>query len=154
MADDVPELNRGAADPAPQRLVPGWVTAGFAVFAVGLIPWVGYLAATLPKSARLYDRVPWVGFDLALMVLLAVTAVLSWLGSPRVALAATATATLLLVDSWFDVTTSVRASDVDAALATSTVEVSLAGLCIWVAHHADSVVSRVVAIPRRMRTPR
>jgi hypothetical protein len=119
---------------------PSWVAPAFAGFALFLVPWIGYLAVTLPHAARAYERLPWVGFDIGLMTGLAATAILAWRGSVRVAFAATVTATLLVTDAWFDVTTSIRTSDVISALAMSVVELSLAAVCIWIAYHADRVL--------------
>lgn len=140
---------------ATRRPVPSWVAPGFAVLAIVMVPWIGYLAVTLPHAARAYERGPWVGFDVGLMVGLAATAVLAWRGSIRVAFAATVTATLLVVDAWFDVTTSIRTSDVTWALAMSVVELGLAGVCGWIAWHADRVtrsnIRRIVRMARRGR---
>jgi hypothetical protein len=125
---------------ATRPAAPSWVAPAFAGFALFLVPWIGYLAVTLPRAARAYERLPWVGFDIGLMAGLAATAILAWRGSVRVALAATVTATLLIVDAWFDVTTSIRTADVTSALAMSVVELSLAAVCVWIAHHADRVL--------------
>lgn len=119
--------------------VPWWAAPAFAICAVLLVPWIGFLAVTLPTSARVFDRTPWVGFDIGLMIMLGLTAFLAWRGSPRVSFAATSTATMLIVDAWFDITTSQTQSDVIRALATAVVELSLAGVCFWLAHHAASV---------------
>jgi hypothetical protein len=69
-----------------------------------LLPWTGYLAATLPES---FDtgawRPAWVGFDIAMAGCFAVAA---WLTAQRRRGAApllAATATLLCCDAWFDV---------------------------------------------------
>jgi uncharacterized membrane protein YbhN (UPF0104 family) len=124
----------------PIRPVPRWVAPLFALFAILLVPWIGYLAATLPRTSLVNDRTPWVGFDIMLMIMLALTAFLAWRGAARVALAATATATMLVVDAWFDVFTSRRGADLVQALVLSVVELTLAGLCMWIALHAASVV--------------
>jgi hypothetical protein len=124
--------------------VPAWVAPAFAGLAGALVPWIGYLALSLPVTARAYDRLPWVGFDIGLMAILALTAIWAWRGSVRVAFAATASATMLIVDAWFDVTTSIRSVDVVQALATAVVEVSLAGVCLWIAHHAEFVARTAV----------
>jgi hypothetical protein len=125
---------------APIRPVPRWVAPAFALIAILLVPWIGYLAVTLPYTTRVHDRTAWVGFDILLMIMLAVTALLAWRGAARVALAATATATMLVVDAWFDVFTSRTEADIVQALLFSIVELSLAAVCVWIALHAASVV--------------
>ena len=136
----------------PMRPAPGWVAPVFVFLALLLIPWIGYLAATLPHSARVDDWTAWVGFDILLMIMLALTAFLAWRGAVRVALAATATATLLVVDAWFDVFTSGGGRELVQALLLSIVELSLAGVCVWIALHAATVVQTRVRDILRRRT--
>jgi hypothetical protein len=141
--------------PEPRRPVPTWVAPCFAVLAILLVPWIGYLAATLPRAARAYERVPWVGLDIGLMILLALTAILAWRGSIRVAFTATATATMLVIDAWFDITTSIRNLDRLEALAMSVVELALAAVCVLLAHHAELVTrTRIRRLMRGSRAAR
>jgi hypothetical protein len=81
-----------------------WIyTAAAAV----LLPWIGVLAVTLPKRQfDLHYRAAWVGFDLLLVFAIIRTAYMALRIDPRVQIPATATATLLFVDAWFDMTTS------------------------------------------------
>jgi uncharacterized membrane protein YbhN (UPF0104 family) len=125
---------------APLRPVPGWVAPSFAALALALVPWIGYLATSLPYTSRVHDRTAWVGFDIGLMGMLALTAALAWRGRPKVAFAATATATMLVTDAWFDILTSRRGAELTQALVLSVVEIGLAGVCLWVAFHAAAVV--------------
>jgi hypothetical protein len=130
-----------AAETKPVRQpAPAWVAPAFAAFAIVMVPWIAYLAVTLPRATRTYERGPWVGYDIALMLVLAVTAILAWRGSSRVAFATAVTATLLVVDAWFDVTTSIGHAAFTSALAMSVVEIGLAAVCVWIAYHADRVV--------------
>jgi len=122
--------------------VPWWVAPGFALAAVFTVPWVVFLGATLPGSVKVNDRLAWVGFDAALVIMLGVTAYLAWRGRPKVALAATALATMLVVDAWFDVNTSPAGIERKIALGLAVVEVALAGVCLWIALHAATVVRR------------
>jgi hypothetical protein len=72
-----------------------------------MIPWVIYLSLHLPVRYRAHDwNVAWVGFDSALIIVLAATAWAAW--NRRQILAATSivAATMLLCDAWFDVNTS------------------------------------------------
>ena len=122
--------------------VPWWVGPSFAVLAVGTVPWVVFLAVTLPRHATFaHYRGVWVGFDLALVCVLATTAVLGWRGRPRVTMAATAAATMLFVDAWFDVLTTPRGGGrwVSVVLAAG-VEIPLALICLWIALHATRVL--------------
>jgi len=100
------------------------------VAAVVLVPWLVWLALTLPgtATARHWDLV-WTGLDGAIAVGLGVTA---WLGGTGTRLAtgvATATATLMGTDAWFDVCTS---TEPGVALACAAIEVPLAVLCLAV----------------------
>ena len=62
---------------------------------------------TLPKRQfDLHYRAAWVGFDVLLVFAIARTAYMAFRVDQRVQFPATATATLLIVDAWFDVTTS------------------------------------------------
>jgi len=70
-----------------------------------LLPWIGVLAVTLPKRQfDLHYRAAWVGFDLLLVFAIIRTAYMAFRIDPRVQFPATAT--LLIVDAWFDMTTS------------------------------------------------
>lgn len=132
--------------------VPWWVGPAFAVLAVGTVPWVVFLAATLPRHATLaHYRGVWVGFDIGLVGVLATTAVLALRGRPQVALAATAAATMLLVDAWFDVMTTPGGSGlVVSVLLALCVEIPLALICLWIALHASLVIeARVIRRAKR-----
>jgi hypothetical protein len=75
--------------------------------AVILLPWIAYLAVTLPRrNLDLHYRAAWVGFDCLLVFAITRTAYMAFRVDQRVQFAAMATATLLIVDAWFDVTTS------------------------------------------------
>jgi hypothetical protein len=81
-----------------------FVAAAAAMF---LIPWVLYLELVLPTHYEAYHwRGAWVGFDIGLVVFLAATAILGFLRSHLLSIAAFATGVLLLVDVWFDIMTA------------------------------------------------
>ncbi len=147
-------LRRVSVDEEPMVASPGWVAPVFAAGAVLLVPWVGYLAVILPVTARVNSRLPWVGFDLGLMCALAATALLAWRGSPRIVASAICTATMLVVDAWFDVTSAVRGTDLAQALVLSVLELSVAAACVWIAHHADLVMRNNIRSMIRRRTVR
>src|SRR2546430_12021273 len=142
------------ADPTKVKTVPWWVGPAFAILALGTVPWVIFLAVTLPRHATFaHYRGVWVGFDAALVAVLALTGSLAWRGRPRVALASTAAATMLLVYAWFDVMTTPRGHGWFMSLALAVlVELPLAAICMWIALHAAIVIeNRVVLLSRRAR---
>ena len=77
------------------------------VSSVALVPWIAYLAVSLPPRyvAHNWD-VTWVGFDVLLLVLMVATAVLGYLRRQMLVLTAFATGVLLICDAWFDVLTA------------------------------------------------
>jgi hypothetical protein len=124
--------------------VPWWVGPAFAVLAAGTVPWVVYLAVTLPhRATAVHYRTVWVGFDIGLICVLSVSAYYAYRGRPRVALPATAAATMLFVDAWFDVlTTPPGMGLIVAVVLAGAVELPLACICLWIALHAEQVVER------------
>ena len=83
-----------------------WAGPLFALFSLILLPWTVYLGETLPSRqlSPNYDTA-WAGFDVILVMALASTAYFALRRSRYLSTAATATATLLVVDAWFDVLT-------------------------------------------------
>lgn len=97
-----------------------------------LLPWIAVLGLTLPDVAQAQHwRLAWTGFDSAEAAGLLLTAWLLGRGDERTPPAATATATLLLADAWFDVATA--GSDVGFSLLMAALEVPLALACLSVA---------------------
>ncbi len=87
------------------------MTRAFVVIAAVLVPWGVYLAVSLPERAVSENyRLTWVGFDLFLVLAVSRVAWLAARRDPRIALGAIVVATLLVVDAWFDVTTSAPGS--------------------------------------------
>lgn len=118
---------------------PPWVVPLFGLAAFVLVPWVVLLVATLPSAHRAaHWDIAWAGFDIALALLLLAVAGAAWRRSPWFEGAATATATLLCVDAWFDVlTSSTRAELVVAIVEAAFLELPLAGLCLLLARAAE-----------------
>jgi hypothetical protein len=86
-----------------------WVPRLFVGIAAGLVPWVGYLAVSLPRRNVSHDyRGTWVGFDVILVLTLLRAAWLVSRRTPSMILSTCAASTLLVVDAWFDVTTAER----------------------------------------------
>ena len=89
----------------------------YAAAAVLLVPWTVYLAVTLPRrDIDTHYRGAWVGFDILLVVAILLTAYYAFRMDDRVQLPAMATATLLIVDAWFDVMTAGRRSNLYEAV--------------------------------------
>lgn len=98
---------------------------------IGLIPWIFFLALTLPDRyvARNWSAT-WVGFDVLLVTLMAITAALAWQRRRLLVLPAFATGILLLCDAWFDIMTA-EPGDVWVSVATAVFgEIPLAALLI------------------------
>jgi hypothetical protein len=72
-----------------------------------LLPWIIYLAMNLPDHyvARNWAAA-WVGFDVLLMAMFALTAVFGLLRRQLLVLSAFGTGLLLICDAWFDVMTA------------------------------------------------
>jgi hypothetical protein len=144
--DSTPTTAQAADAHRPGRLRRYGGTA-LLVGAVVLIPWALFLAYTLPARHRVvhWDAI-WVGFDLALAMALLLTAIAAIRGRPWLAIPATAAATLLVCDAWFDVLTARGTHEVTTALLEAVlVELPLAGLCIWMALRVDRIVLRGAA---------
>jgi hypothetical protein len=101
------------------------------ISAVVLVPWIAYLAVTLPHVyvTHNWDEA-WVGFDILLLLLIVATAVLGILRRQMVMLTGFATGVLLICDAWFDWMTSNRADVGWATVTALFVELPLAALLI------------------------
>lgn len=125
----------------------GWVAFVFVAAGIAVVPWDVYLAFSLPRSSQSgHYRIAWVGFDL---MLAAVLFRMGWIAgrgpreNDRVELPATAAATLLILDAWFDTTTSAtRGAFVEALVLALVAELPLAAICLWIAHHAEEIRER------------
>jgi hypothetical protein len=112
--------------PAKSRLGRGILVAG-----LGMIPWAFILACSLPSSTRaMHWSTAWAGLDGLEAVALIATGVAligrySWLCLP-----AAVASTLLIIDAWFDVTTSAPGPAAATAIAMALFpELPMAGLC-------------------------
>ncbi len=106
---------------------------------VVLLPWIVYLADTLPAhSVDRHYRGAWVGFDIILAVTIITTAYYAFRVDPRVQFPATATAVLLFVDAWFDVTTAPTRRDfLQAVILAVFAEIPAAIFSLVVAHRVN-----------------
>jgi hypothetical protein len=136
---------------ARRLTVVGWVLATLAVL---MVPWTAYLFMALPRTARAtHFDLAWGGFDLALLVMLALT---GWAAVRRrrgLAAVAGASAALLGADAWFDVVTSPTQGERWVAVGMALlVELPLAVVCVWLAVSGQDFVDRRLAIARHLRT--
>jgi hypothetical protein len=120
------------------------VTPLFALASVLLVPWVAVLGVVLPSTHRsAHWNIAWVGFDVALAFALLAVAVTAWRRSAWLEGAATATATLLFVDAWFDVLTASTGAELVVAVAEAVlVELPLAVLCLVLARRVARRLQR------------
>lgn len=129
-----------------------WVPRFFLLIAALLIPWDVFLALTLPRRsvAQHYDAA-WVGFDIILILVMARIGWLVHRRNPHVVLTATAGATLLMVDAWFDVLTSTPGGALtQAVLEAVFLELPGAVLCTLLARRGmAALIARIEAPPRR-----
>ena len=142
MGTDAPPTAHDPANPHGWRRVRRYGGTALLVGAVVLVPWTLFLAYTLPARHRVvhWDAI-WVGFDLALALALLLTAVAAIRGRPWLAIPATASATLLVSDAWFDVLTARGTHEVTTALLEAVlVELPLAALCVWMALRVERVI--------------
>ena len=94
-----------------------WVAPAFILCSVVLIPWIVYLAFSLParETSHHYDAA-WVGFDVFELIALGATGYLALRRSRYLALASSSAATLLVCDAWFDVLTSPRRQMIESII--------------------------------------
>jgi hypothetical protein len=107
-----------------------WLYTGAAV---ALLPWIAYLAITLPRrDLDNHYRAAWVGFDCFLVFAIVRTAYMAFRIDPRIQFPATAT--LLIVDAWFDITTAgSRAHTLEAVILAAIFEIPAALFSIHLA---------------------
>jgi hypothetical protein len=126
----------------------------YLIVAVGLIVWTVFLALSLPKeNLEHHFRLTWTGFDLIEVLAICLTAYWAFRLDARVVYPATAVATLLVADAWFDVTTSTTAADATQALILAlAVELPAAAFSLYVAHRVGRRV-REQAHPAHVTDP-
>jgi hypothetical protein len=124
--------------------LPRWVAPLFGLFTVGLLPWIVWLALTLPRrqSDDRYE-LAWVGYDIGLVCALGATMWLARRRSTWIEVVAAVTATMLVVDAWFDVLSSRPGLDTWEAVADAVIfELPIAALCLWLTRNAEQVRRR------------
>jgi len=132
---------RGRLPPEPLRRI---FVAAVTTASLVLIPWIGYLAASLPdRHVAGQWKAAWVGFDIVLVAFLAGTAWCAWRRRQLLVPAAIITATLLICDVWFDVLLDWGSRDMWCSVATAVLgELPLAALLLWVAIRLLRLIQR------------
>jgi hypothetical protein len=95
-----------------------------------------------------YD-LAWVGFDVALAVVLGLTARAAFHGSDVLAPLAAATAAMLVCDAWFDIVTSTAGERLEAILEAAFAEIPLALICAYVVYDVERVHASVRLLRER-----
>ncbi|MFG2354066.1 hypothetical protein [Streptomyces sp. NPDC048521] len=111
-----------------------WTLRALGAAAVLLVPWMVVLAVTLPDSTRVDNwRLAWLGLDALTAAGCATTALLGMRDDPRARLTASATASVAVLDAWFDITTAQAGSALVQALLCAVAEGALAVACVALA---------------------
>ena len=155
-------IESGADEAVEPPVVPRlhrWLAPLFFIAGIGLLPWTAYLILTLPGrhlQTGFYD-LAWGGFDVGLACLLVATGI----GLVRRRLwvqgTATAAATMLVCDAWFDVLSSRPGSERLVAIALAlAAELPSAAVCLLIARHVEEVAERAqrYALAARRLRPR
>jgi hypothetical protein len=101
-----------------QRTARARLGLAFAAAGLVMVPWAVYLARSVPASAiDPHWALAWVGLDSCEAVAVVATGLLLQRADNRCALTATATAALLLIDAWFDITSATPGTELAAAIA-------------------------------------
>ncbi len=157
LVDKLDLLVEPAAEPenavlTDQTRLVRWTGPLFGLFSVILLPWIGYIAITLParQLAPNYD-IAWAGFDVLLFAGLVSTAYYALRRSRYLASAAAATAALLIVDAWFDVMTTPASERLQSIVLCLAVELPLASVCLWLSYHTQQVAERRIILLQRRK---
>lgn len=98
---------------------------------MALVPWIVYLALTLPQNySAQHWRATWVGFDILLLSFMIGTAVLGFLRHSLLTPIAFTTGVLLVCDAWFDIMTARRGDMMVSVLSALFGELPLAAILI------------------------
>lgn len=116
--------------------IPKWVGPAYIVMGLILVPWIVYLHATLPlQEVSQHYRLAWVGLDILEFGQLTRTGLYALVERWRYRMRphAAACAALLIVDAWFDCTTTPTNQVASSIVMAVLVELPLAGICWWLA---------------------
>lgn len=130
-----------------------WLPVFLGGCAIALLPWTIVVNAALPSRAIVsHWDTAWTGFDIALGAVLLSTALAARRNAPAAAKLATAGATLLICDAWFDILTAATSAErLTAMIEAAVAELPLAALCLAIARDPSrftaSVASARSAVP-------
>lgn len=158
VADQLDELVKPAREPENAVLTDNtrvirWAGPAFVLLSLILLPWIAYLAHSLPSRQVSADYdVAWAGFDVILLAALAGTGYFALRRSRYLATTAAVAATLLVVDAWFDVMTTLPGQRLEPLALAAGVELPLAAVCVWLSLHTQQLAERrLVLLLRRGR---
>lgn len=116
------------------RRLKRWALILLGSSAVLLVPWMVVLALTLPTRTEVHNwSLAWIGLDVLMALGCAATAVLGLRGDARARLTASATASVAVLDAWFDLTTSPAGTELVVAVGSAVAEAGLAAACVFLA---------------------
>ncbi len=157
VADQLDQLVKPAPEPENAVLLDNarvvrWAGPAFVLFSLILLPWIVYLAYSLParQVSADYD-IAWAGFDVMLLAALASTGYFALRRSRYLAPAAAAMATLLVVDAWFDVMTTLPSQRLEPVALAVLIELPLASVCVWLSLHTQQLAERRLVLLLRGR---
>ena len=123
-------------DHSPRNASKTWIPAVLLLAAIGLVVAVIRLGSVTANEHRAHHlRLVWTGLDVFEFIGLAATAWALRKGSSRVAIAASATAALLLSDAWFNTVASTGSAQAEG-LVLAGAEVPIAIVSLVIAWHA------------------
>jgi hypothetical protein len=74
---------------------------------IAMIPWIAYLALTLPENYVAHNwPITWVGFDLLMVMFMVATAMFGYFRRQVLMFSAFTSGVLLICDAWFDLMTA------------------------------------------------
>jgi hypothetical protein len=125
-----------------------WLSSAMIVGVLAMIPWTVFLSFSLPVRFKAHDwNVAWVGFDSALIVVLAATAWAAWFRRQILAATSIVAATMLLCDAWFDVNTSIGTRDQSLAILTALIaNIPMAAFFIFLTRHIMLQTAAALAV--------
>jgi hypothetical protein len=141
---DAIEAALGVIPSRPLLPLPRWLAPLAICAVIGIVPWIVYLALTLPGRQRAVDYdIAWVGYDSAMCLVMAALAYCALRRKPATGPIAAVAATMLVVDAWFDIVTTEEGKQLAFAIGSAVIaEIPLAIICAWVAVNAERVRAR------------
>ena len=127
-------------DLGASRILPRWAVAFFLGGALVLIPWI-VLMFTVPDVVNVpkHWELVWGGFDCFLVLGFGRTAFNLIRRSPRGAVTAAMTGTMLLIDAWFDVLTTHRGGLMMSILMAVFAEIPCALICFYISRRITNL---------------